>query len=118
MSKKDKKMKKEIAAMVVKDLKSSTKREKIVTFEKEKNDEDLYDLVRGGKSAMMVQRRDGKDEYIPRKKVIMMISSESDEDYTPKRPSGNNKMKKIKTQKNQKAQSKMRKQKKLYFRKW
>ncbi len=48
--------------MVVRNLKSSTKKEKIVTFEKEKNDEDLYDLVRGGKSAMMVQRRDGEGE--------------------------------------------------------
>ncbi len=40
---------------------------------------------------MMVQRREEEDEYIPRRKVIMTISSESDEDYAPKRPSGNDK---------------------------
>ncbi len=48
MSKKDKKAKKEIAAMVINELKSKAKKEKIVTFEKEKDDDDLYDLVRGG----------------------------------------------------------------------
>jgi formylmethanofuran dehydrogenase subunit E len=112
-------MKKEIAAMVVRNLKSSTKKEKIVTFEKEKNDEDLYDLVRGGKSAMMVQRRDGEGEYIPRRKVIMMISSESDEDYTPKRPSGNNKNeKKEKDTKKSEIPIKNGKTEKMCFRKW
>jgi hypothetical protein len=40
---------------------------------------------------MMVQRRDEQEDYVPRRKVIMMISSESsDEDYTPKKPSENN----------------------------
>ncbi len=45
LSKKDKKVKKEIAEMVIKDLKSSMKKEKILTFEKD-GDDNLYDLVR------------------------------------------------------------------------
>ena len=80
-------MKKEIAAMVVKSLKSGGKKEKIVSYEKEKDDEDLYNLVRGERSAMMVQRKEHEEDYVPRRKVIMMISSESDGEYTPKRPS-------------------------------
>jgi hypothetical protein len=91
--------------MVVKDLKSSMKKEKIVTFEK-KDDADLYDLVRGGKSAMMVQRKDENEDYIPRRKVIMMISSESDEEYTPRKSLRKVKIKKDRTQKNQMNQLK------------
>ena len=87
-------MKKEIAAMVVKDLKANLKKEKIITFEKAKGDDELYDLVRGGKAAMMVQRADEDHEYVPRRKVIMMISSESDDGFSPKRPSGNKDTKK------------------------
>ena len=49
-------MKKEIAAIVINELKAKVKKEPIVTYEKEKDDEHLYNLVRGGKPAMMVQR--------------------------------------------------------------
>ena len=91
MSKKDKQMRKEIAAMVVKSMKSGVKKEKIASYEKDNNDEDLYNLVRGERSTMMVQRKEQEDDYVPRRKVVMMISSESDGEYTPKRPSEKNK---------------------------
>jgi hypothetical protein len=99
LSKKDKKAKKEIAAMVINELKTKVNKEKIAKFEKEKDDDDLYDLVRGKKTTMMVQRRDEGEEYIPRRKVIMMISSESDEDFVPKKPAENEDKKKRDTKK-------------------
>ena len=101
-------MKKEIAAMVINELKAKVKKEPIVTYEKEKDDENLYDLVRGGKPAMMVQRAGEKDDYIPRRKVIMMLSSESEGEYTPKRPKEISERKKIGHKKNQFSQSKKR----------
>jgi hypothetical protein len=56
--------------------------------------------VRGGKPTMMVQRRNEGEEYIPRRKVIMMISSESDEDFVPKKPAENEDKKNPDTKKN------------------
>ncbi len=47
----------------------------------------------------MVQRKDEDEDYITRRKVIMMISSESDEDYTPKRPAENKEKEKSDTKK-------------------
>jgi hypothetical protein len=94
LSKKGKKAKKEIATMVINDLKSSLgkkRKEKKVTSkdrDEDDDDEELYNLVRGKKSTMMIQRldEDGK-EYVPSRHVIMMISSdESDNsEYKPKR---------------------------------
>ncbi len=96
LSKRGKKAKKEIATMVINDLKSSLgkkKKEKQVAFKDEDEDDDeeeLYNLVRGKKSTMMVQRLDEDgEEYVPSRRVIMMISSDEseDSDYTPKRTS-------------------------------
>jgi len=46
-------------------------------------------LVRGQKSTMMIRRlNEDEDDYVPSRKVIMMISSDESEDgdYSPVRP--------------------------------
>ena len=68
LSKKDKKAKKEIATMVINDLKSS--------FNQRKTDEEggneIYNLVRGNKSALVIQRaNDDGEDYVPSRGVIM-----------------------------------------------
>jgi hypothetical protein len=95
LSKKDKKARKEIATMVINDLKSTLgniKKTKSITKDDEGDNDNLYNLVRGNKSAMVIQRmdKDGED-FVPTKqgrfsKVVMMISSDESEDgeYKPK----------------------------------
>ena len=91
LSKKDKKAKKEIVTMVMNDLKSALgqkKKGKSSAKEDEQDDAELYDLVRGNQSAMVIQRLDeGKEDYVPSKRVIMMITSEDSDgsDYKPKK---------------------------------
>jgi hypothetical protein len=95
LSRQDKKAKKDLVAMVIKDLKGNLGKRKEKPKE-ESDDEEIYNLVRGKRTAMMVQRRDdeGDDNYVPQRpqrRVIMMISSgeSEDSDYIPKRPSAN-----------------------------
>jgi hypothetical protein len=97
LSKKDKKIKKDIVAMVVKDLKSKAGQRKPKGENSEdEGDDDLYNLIRGGgnKSSLVIQRLDEKEGFIPtrnartgKERVIMMISSEESDssDYIPKR---------------------------------
>jgi len=92
LSKKDKKTKKEIVTMVINDLKSSIKKNKTAEKkgEKEDGDDELYNLVRGRQSTMMIQKADGQaeDDYVPQRRVIMMISSsnsQDEDDFTPKK---------------------------------
>ena len=91
LTSKDKKAKKELVTMVMNDLKSSFKRKRKEKSKEGDSDDELYDLVRGGKSTMMIQRvydeRDSGEDYIPSRQVIMMISSDESEDgeYSPKR---------------------------------
>jgi hypothetical protein len=98
LSKKEKKAKKEIATMVINDLKSSLgqkKAAKLSVKDDEDGEDEIYNLVRGNKSAMVIQRLDDEGEdYVPSRKVkwtkgvIMMISSDESDDgeYKPKRP--------------------------------
>ncbi len=69
--------------MVVNDLKSAIGQKKKTNSKAEKEDEgdeDLYNLVRGKKSTMMIQRLDSdSDDYVPSRRVIMMISSDESE---------------------------------------
>ena len=94
LSRKDKKAKKEIVTMVVNDLKSSLgqkgkrKAKEVSSADNEEGDDELYDLVRGKSSTMMIQRLDAEDnDYLPKRRVIMMVSSEEsdDSDYKPKK---------------------------------
>ena len=96
LSRKDKKNKKDIVAMVVKDLKSKAGQRKLKDDKSEdEGDEELYDLVRGGrKSSLVIQRLEDEKDFVParnlrprKERVIMMISSdESDSsDYVPKK---------------------------------
>ena len=82
--------------MVVKDLKSKAGQRKPKDDKSEdEGDEDLYDLVRGGrKSSLVIQRLKDEEDFVPTRnlrprneRVIMMISSdESDSsDYVPKK---------------------------------
>jgi hypothetical protein len=87
LSNKEKKAKKELMTMVVNDLKSSLgQSSKRKPKEKDDgSDDDIYDLVRGKKSSMIIQGFDsGEREYLPRRGVIMMDSSgeSEDSDYT------------------------------------
>jgi hypothetical protein len=88
---KDKKAKKELVTMVINDLKSSMG-QKMKSSAKDKDDgddEELYNLVRGRKSTMMIRRLDEEeDNYVPSKRVVMMISSDESEDgdYSPVHP--------------------------------
>jgi hypothetical protein len=96
LSKNEKKIKKDIVAMVVKDLKSKAGQRKPKEDNSEdEGDEDLYNLGRGGKkSSLVIQRLNDEDDFVPTRnlrtrleRVIMMISSdESDSsDYIPKK---------------------------------
>jgi hypothetical protein len=93
LSKKDKKIKKDIVAMVVKDLKSKAgQRKPKENNSEDEGDDDLYNLVRGGnKSSLVIQRLKDEEDFVPtrnlRERVIMMISSdESDSsNYIPKK---------------------------------
>jgi hypothetical protein len=91
LSKKDKKARKDIAALVLKDLKGSVgKRKKEKSGKEDSGDDELYDLVRGAKSSMVIRRLDddGEEKFVPKQRVVMMISSEeSDDEYSPKKPS-------------------------------
>jgi hypothetical protein len=67
LSSKEKKAKKELVTMVVNDLKSSLGKggKKISKEKDEGDDDDLYDLVRGKRSTMMIQRLDGEgNEFV------------------------------------------------------
>ncbi len=81
-------MKKDIVAMVVKDLKSKAGQRKPKKDNSDDEDE-VYSLVRGNKSTLMVQRLDEEENYKPARKerAIMMISSDESDlsDYVPKR---------------------------------
>jgi hypothetical protein len=72
--------------MVVQDLKSSGKKIAIKEPKEEDGDDDLYNLVRGG-NTMVIQRLDekGSEDFIPRRRVCMMISSDDSdgEDFVP-----------------------------------
>jgi hypothetical protein len=96
LSKNEKKIKKDIVAMVVKDLKSKAGQRKPKDDNSEdEGDEELYNLVRGGKkSSLVIQRLNDEEDFVPTRnlrtrleRVIMMISSdESDSsDYIPKK---------------------------------
>jgi hypothetical protein len=53
-------------------------------------DDEIYDLVRGAKTSMVIRRLDddGEEKFVPKQRVVMMISSEeSDDEYSPKKPS-------------------------------
>ena len=79
--------------MVVKDLKSKAgQRKPKEDNSDDEGEEDLYNLVRGGKkSSLVIQRLQDEEEFVPtrnlRERVIMMISSdESDSsNYIPKK---------------------------------
>jgi hypothetical protein len=92
LTSKEKKAKKEIVTMVINDLKSAAGKKTKTNPKSEKEDsgdEDLYNLVRGKKSTMMVQKLDREsDDYVPSRRVIMMISSDESEgeEYSPVRP--------------------------------
>ncbi len=61
LSKKDKKAKKEIATMVINDLKSSFSQKRTTKSsvkDNEDGEDEIYNLVRGNKSAMVIQRAD------------------------------------------------------------
>ena len=76
--------------MVINDLKSALgqkRKDKSSTKEDEHDDEELYNLVRGNKSAMVIQRLDeGGEEFVPARKVnvsskvIMAISADDSDD--------------------------------------
>jgi len=88
---KDKKAKKELVTMVINDIKSSMgqKKKSSSKDKDEEDDEELYNLVRGQKSTMMIRRlNEDEDDYVPSRKVIMIISSDESEDgdYSPVRP--------------------------------
>jgi hypothetical protein len=92
--------------MVINDLKSSLKKRNSARKEEDKDegDDDLYNLVRGKRSTLTIQRLDekGEDDYKPQRRVIMVVSSSNseEEDYTPQKPSSQNgQNKKIKTEK-------------------
>ncbi len=79
-----------MVTMVVNDIKYSLgKSSKKKSKERGDGDDgDLYDLVRGKRSSMMIQRLDEEgDDFVPRRGIIMMISSDESEDaeYSPKR---------------------------------
>ena len=111
LPKNDKKIKKDIVAMVVKDLKSKAgQRKPKGDNSDDEGDEDLYNLVRGGKkSSLVIQRLKDEEDFVPtrnlRERVIMMISSdESDSsNYIPKK-------RKIKKMRNSKRSKMTRKQ--------
>ena len=89
VSKKDKKTKKEIAAMVISDLKANLKHEKFESADSD-GDDNLYNLVRGHKTAMMIHKGPGGEDFVPKRRVIMVVSSNSeDEEYTPVKPNEN-----------------------------
>ncbi len=70
LSKKDKKMKKDIVAMVVKDLKSKTgQRRPKEDKNEDDDDDDLYNLVRGraDQSSLVIQRFRDEEDFIPKK---------------------------------------------------
>jgi hypothetical protein len=81
--------------MVINDLKSTLgniKKTQSITKDVEENNDNLYNLVRGNKSTMVIQRMDEDgEEFVPSKqvrlsRVVMMISSDKSEDgeYKPK----------------------------------
>ncbi len=75
--------------MVISDLKSNLRKERSnqSASADSDGDDDLYNLVRGLKSTMMIQKGNGRDDYVPKRRVIMVVSSNSeDENYTPKKP--------------------------------
>ena len=92
LTSKEKKAKKEIVTMVINDLKLAVGKKTKTNPKSEKEDsggDDLYNLVRGKKSTMMVQKLDREsDDYVPSRRVIMMISSDESEreEYSPVRP--------------------------------
>ncbi len=62
--------------MVLKDLKGSVgkkKKEKLV--KDDSGDDELYDLVRGAKSSMVIRRLDddGEEKFVPKQIVVMVI---------------------------------------------
>ncbi len=96
LSKNDKKIKKDNVAMVVKDLKSKAgQRKPKEDNSDDEGDEDLYNLVRGGKkSSLVIQRLKQEEDFVPtrnlrsvKERVIMMIFSDesNSSDYVPKK---------------------------------
>ena len=73
LSKKDKKIKKDIVAMVVKDLKSKAgqRKPKGDNSDDDHGNDGLYNLVRGGgnKSSLVIQRLKDEEDFVPTKKI-------------------------------------------------
>jgi hypothetical protein len=68
LSKPDKKAKKDIVAMVIKDHKSNLSQTKKSRKNDKSDDEELYNLVRGKTTSMYIQQ-EGEDGFVPKKRV-------------------------------------------------